>query len=78
MPESRLVAQRPAHSPAFVVRDIAHRRRWASAKLDPAGFSLVQSPTKDLPFRGLIFRDDFQLRTDVEQPNVRRTYAGVV
>ncbi|MGJ8572296.1 MAG: DEAD/DEAH box helicase [Hoeflea sp.] len=44
--------------------------------LDAAGFSLAQSNIEDSPFQGLLHRDDFQLRTDRDQPTVRRTFSG--
>lgn len=43
---------------------------------DAAGFSLAQSNSEDSPFQGLAHRDDFQLRTDQDQPTVRRTFSG--
>ena len=46
--------------------------------LDAAGFLLARSDAEGSPFQGLIHRDDFQLRTDREQPIVRRTFSGSV
>lgn len=43
---------------------------------DSAGFALARSEAENSPFQGLIHRDDFQLRTDREQPIVRRTFSG--
>ena len=43
---------------------------------DAAGFSLAQSDAENSPFQGLVHRDDFQLRTDRDQPTVRRTFSG--
>jgi hypothetical protein len=53
----------------IVDNDVIH---W----FDAAGFSLAQSNSEDFPFQGLIHRDDFQLRTDQDQPTVRRTFSG--
>ena len=44
---------------------------------DAAGFSLAQTDADDSPFRGLIHRDDYLLRTDQESPTVTQTFAGV-
>ena len=45
--------------------------------IDAAGFLLARSQADDFPFQGLVFRDDFELRTDREQPVVRRTFSGL-
>ena len=44
--------------------------------LDAAGFALARSDAENSPFQGLIYRDDFRLSTDREQPIVRRTFFG--
>ena len=44
--------------------------------IDSAGFALAQSDAEDSPFRGLIHRDDFQLRTDQNSPTVKRLFSG--
>ncbi len=43
---------------------------------DAAGFALARSDEENSPFRGLIHRDDFQLRINRGGPIVRQTYSG--
>ena len=43
---------------------------------DAAGFALARSDEENSPFRGLIHRDDFQLRISQGGPIVRQTYSG--
>ena len=43
---------------------------------DAAGFALARSDAENSPFQGLIYRDDFQLRTDQDEPIVRQTFSG--
>mgnify|MGYP003673116548 CR=1 FL=1 len=44
---------------------------------DAAGFSLAQSSVENSPFQGQVHQDDFQLRTDRDQPTVRRTFSRI-
>ncbi len=44
--------------------------------LDSAGFVLAHSDAENSPFRGALYRDDYQLHADRFQPVVRRTFSG--
>ena len=44
--------------------------------IDAAGYVLARSRRDGTPFRGRLYRDDFELRTDVAEPFVTRVFAN--